>query len=153
MTYKEVRGDLIKMAKNGDFDVIVHGANCFCTFGAGIATQIRKEFPEAYQADFSTKKGFDKRGTFTWAQSYNGLIIVNAYTQYKYGHNKDLFDYNGFRAILKQLTMFISNIGVHRIGFPQIGAGLAGGDWSRIKEIIQTELSHLDVTVVIYESK
>jgi len=38
---KIVNGDLIKMALAGEFDVIVHGSNCFCNFGAGIAKQIR----------------------------------------------------------------------------------------------------------------
>jgi len=33
----------------------------------------------------------------------------------------------------------------------KIGAGLAGGDWNRIKVIIQTELKDMDVTVVIYK--
>jgi O-acetyl-ADP-ribose deacetylase (regulator of RNase III) len=39
--------------------------------------------------------------------------------------------------------------GTH-IGLPQIGAGLAGGNWNRIKNIIQTELIDCKVTVVIY---
>ena len=38
------------------------------------------------------------------------------------------------------------------IGLPQIGAGLAGGDWNRIKNIIQTELTDCKVTVVIYNT-
>jgi O-acetyl-ADP-ribose deacetylase (regulator of RNase III) len=33
---------------------------------------------------------------------------------------------------------------------PKIGAGLAGGDWNRIKKIIQTELKDCKVTIVIY---
>ena len=32
-----VKGDLIKSAKEGQFDVIIHGCNCFNTMGAGIA--------------------------------------------------------------------------------------------------------------------
>jgi len=44
MNYKEVNGDLIKMALNGDFDVISHGCNCFCTMGNGIAPQMAKAF-------------------------------------------------------------------------------------------------------------
>ena len=45
-----VDGDLIKLALNGTFDVIVHGANCQCTMGAGIAKAIKATFPEAYEA-------------------------------------------------------------------------------------------------------
>jgi O-acetyl-ADP-ribose deacetylase (regulator of RNase III) len=37
------------------------------------------------------------------------------------------------------------------IGLPQIGAGLAGGDWNKIKKIIQDELKDCKVTIVIYK--
>jgi O-acetyl-ADP-ribose deacetylase (regulator of RNase III) len=30
---KTIAGDLIKMAKNNEFDVIVHGCNCFTSMG------------------------------------------------------------------------------------------------------------------------
>lgn len=35
-----------------------------------------------------------------------------------------------------------------RIGYPRIGAGLAGGDWSIIGAIIDEELHGLDHTLV-----
>ena len=54
---KLIKGDLIQLAKNGEFDVIIHGCNCFCTMGAGIAKTIKDIFPEAYKADLNTKKG------------------------------------------------------------------------------------------------
>lgn len=54
---KIMHGDLIKLALTGDFDVIVHGCNCFNTMGAGIAKTIKQTFPEAYQADLKTEKG------------------------------------------------------------------------------------------------
>lgn len=44
MSYTEVNGDLIKLAKRGEFDVIGHGCNCFCTMGAGIAPQMAEAF-------------------------------------------------------------------------------------------------------------
>ena len=41
---KYVEGDLIKLAKEGIFDVITHGCNCFCTMGAGIAVPMKNNF-------------------------------------------------------------------------------------------------------------
>lgn len=41
---KVVRGDLLQLALDGAFDVIVHGANCQCVMGAGIARTIRELF-------------------------------------------------------------------------------------------------------------
>lgn len=151
MSYSEVKGDLLSMARNGEFDIIVHGCNCFCTMGSGIARQVKSMFPEAYRADQCTKSGARKVGTFTWAHTTNALpfIIVNAYTQYSYGGGIDRFEYDGFRRILKQLRLFAPDDA--RIGFPQIGAGLGGGDWERIRSMIREELEGLNVTVVIYD--
>lgn len=42
----EIKGDLVNQAEQ--FDVIVHGCNCFCTMNSGIAPQIRKNWPEAF---------------------------------------------------------------------------------------------------------
>jgi O-acetyl-ADP-ribose deacetylase (regulator of RNase III) len=51
---KTTKGNLIHLAKAGHFDVIVHGCNCFCAMGKGIARSIKLEFPEAYAADCTT---------------------------------------------------------------------------------------------------
>ena len=97
---KVIKGDLIQLALEGKFDVIVHGANCQNTMGKGIAKSIKETFPEAYQSDLETKKGdINKLGGFTVAK-INNLHIVNAYTQYDYRatytseKNKIFADYN-----------------------------------------------------------
>jgi len=38
-----------------------------------------------------------------------------------------------------------------RIGYPRIGAGLAGGDWQRIAAIIDEELAGEDHTLVEFD--
>ena len=53
---KYIIGDLIKMAESGQFDVIVHGCNCFCTMGGGIAAAIANNFPHAYEEDCNIHK-------------------------------------------------------------------------------------------------
>ena len=40
---KVLKGDLLQLALEGVFDVIVHGANCQCSMGAGIAKAIRAQ--------------------------------------------------------------------------------------------------------------
>jgi hypothetical protein len=80
------------------------------------------------------------------------LIVVNAYTQYKYGRNhKDgataPFDYEAFTLCMRKINNLF---GGKHIGLPKIGAGLAGGDWERIEKIIETELWFCEVTIVNY---
>ena len=143
---KHVTGDLIALAKEGHFDVIVHGCNCFCTMGAGIARTIAEEFPEAFVVDQNTERGdSSKLGTCTTAT--NGpLTVVNAYTQYGFAKsNSPAVDYYAIRSCLSWVA---DNFPDKRIGIPYIGAGLAGGDWSIIRDIIEDTLGDTQTTVV-----
>ena len=63
---KEIKGDLIKFAQEGKFDVIVHGCNSFCRMGSGIAPQMKNAFPGVWLADSETKAGdIKKLGSYT----------------------------------------------------------------------------------------
>lgn len=144
-----VVGDLLQLALEGTFDVIVHGCNCHCAMSAGIARQIRSQFPEAFAADAATKPGdrrklgafssveIDRKGCRFW--------IVNAYTQYDFDGSGPLVEYDAVRRVMKAIRERFSG---RRIGYPKIGAGLARGDWSKIAAIIDTELDGEDHTLV-----
>ena len=151
---KTIYGDLVELAKQGKFDVIVHGCNCLCCMGAGIAKQIKKEFPKAYKVDKGTIPGdSSKLGRITYSsfKRNNGteLIIVNAYTQFSTDsacQRKDLVEYDALRSCFKTISKMFND---KRIGYPKIGAGLARGDWDKISKIIDEELIGLDHTLVI----
>mgnify|MGYP000853131143 FL=1 len=147
---KTIKGDLIKLAKQGTFDVICHGANCFCKMGAGIAKEIRIAFPEAWFADKKTKPGdIQKLGTITWAQC-GDVAVVNAYTQFTYWEKgKVLVEYDAVRSCFEQIKREFSG---RRIGIPKIGAGLARGDWNKISTIIDEVMIGEDITLVEYEA-
>lgn len=137
---KHAIGDLLDLAENGEFDLIIHGANCFNTFGSGIARQIRERYPEVAQVDSKTKRGdYNKLGNWNSEEIIrkNGLVeftAVNAYTQYNMSTGQDVFEYAAFELILKKL---LHVYGDKRIGMPYIGMGLAGGDAARIMPMIE----------------
>lgn len=175
--YKEVEGNLIHFALNEKFDVIAHGCNCFCTMGAGIAPQMVKAFAcdkfpledikyrgdinKLGQIDFKRVMQFENSPVFSpdvnsivigeyTTELPSSIIVVNAYTQYRYGSNhadgvKKPFDSDAFTLCMRKINHTFK--GKH-IGLPRIGAGLAGGNWDEIKEIIKTELKDCDVTIV-----
>ena len=155
---KEIEGDLIALAKEGKFNLIIHGCNCQNVMGSGIAKSIRVEFPEAYKADLKTIKGdFNKLGNYTYAD-YRFLHspkepicfrILNCYTQYEYGTNKQNLDYEALTLCLRKIN---HNFPKRKIGLPKIGAGLGKGDWPTIKKIIEKELCDMDVTIVNFVS-
>lgn len=150
---KIVRGDLIEKAKNKEFDVIVHGANCINQMGSGIAAQIKDEFPAAFDADtiFEFPLGKSRLGKISIAYDgkYN-LWIVNAYTQLAPAKNKfDVaVDYEAVRSTMRTIKEQFNGF---KIGMPFIGAGLANGDWHTIATIICEELAGEDVIVVEYD--
>lgn len=146
-----VEGDLIGLALEGKFDVIVHGCNCFCTMGAGIAYTIQKRFPEAYAADLLTTRGDRKKLGFfssaTVTENGHDITVVNGYTQFHHSGTPPLVDYEAVQNLFRRVKKEFSG---KRIAYPKIGAGLAGGDWSRIEEIIDTELAGEHHSLVIY---
>lgn len=174
MAYKEVHGDLIQLAHEFMFDVITHGCNCHCTMGAGIAPQMAKAFgcntfkmeSDEYKGDINKLGTIDYQLLFfsNWDQKYerypdegdkllHKMYVVNSYSQYNYGANHAdgvarPLDYEALTLCLRKINSIFKG---QRIGLPQIGAGLAGGNWNRIQAIIQQELKDCDATVVIYK--
>ena len=169
MNYKEVYGDLITLAKEGKFDVIAHGCNCFCTMGAGIAVPMKMAFRcdnfdlegDAFRGDINKLgqidyKAFTNIEDMEWRRSNPNdmhignvqLYVVNAYTQYHWDRNTKPFDYDAFTLCMRKMNHTFK--GMH-IGLPQIGSHLAGGDWEKIKVIIQKELKDCPVTIVIFK--
>jgi O-acetyl-ADP-ribose deacetylase (regulator of RNase III) len=151
-----VEGNLITMAQEGVFDAIVHGCNCFNTMGAGIAPQIAEAFPEAYLVDQMTKRGeLSKMGNITISKTWTNdhyTLIINGYTQYHY--NKPYLDtdiplsYEHLAEVFLKLNVILAG---KKLGMPWIGCGLAGGDKSEVKQLIEDCLSDVCVTIVEYK--
>jgi len=172
MKYLETTGDLITLTLEEKFDVISHGCNCMSQMGAGIAVPMKNtfgcdKFPMEEQDSYIEKLGNIDYEGFTFTGDPNSpirksrpndyyvddvpLYVVNSYTQFHYGKKYgNPIDYEAIALCMRKINSVFK--GKH-IGLPKIGAGLAGGDWHRIKRIIQTELKDMDVTVVMYDKE
>ncbi len=141
-----VDGDLLRDADQ--YDVIAHCANCFNTFGAGIALQIKNKFPEAYIADCATVQGDkDKLGTISYTENIKP-VIVNLYGQYDFkGRRKGIIDLD-YKALESALQAMKKKFSGKRFGMPKIGSDLAGGDWKIIEAIIEQVFRGEYVTIV-----
>jgi O-acetyl-ADP-ribose deacetylase (regulator of RNase III) len=165
---KQTKGNLLDLAEQGEFDVIVHGCNCQNTMGSGIAREIRERYPRAYAADTAYSQAmsyhgtdYGKLGNFSVEvaaprkdPNHHPFVIVNAYTQYHYlPRDHDHFEYSAFELILQKLE---HQYGARKIGFPYIGCGLAGGDKDRIIAMLEAFADKVSaqggsVTLVSYE--
>lgn len=143
-------GDIFQSKDN----VLIHGANCFHKFGAGIAKKVKELYPEAYQRDLETINGDkNKLGTFSfWVGNhyyYNQqIIVVNLYTQYYFGRsNKTYLNYTALKNGLESIEFVFRG---STISIPKIGAGLAGGDWNKIFDIIHKIFDNSKCKITIY---
>lgn len=165
---KVVKGNLIELAKEGEFDVIAHGCNCFCSQKSGLAPQMVENFYTdkfPVECDLSRKGDINKLGTID-SMTYVmmgpdrivkvhkfELTVVNAYTQF---YNRTiapdktavLVDYMALGLCMRKMNHKFKG---KRIGLPKIGAGLAGGDWMKISQIIEREFTDCEVTIVEYD--
>jgi O-acetyl-ADP-ribose deacetylase (regulator of RNase III) len=171
-TYREVYGDLIALALDGEFDVITHGCNSHCVMSAGIAVPMARtfrcnEYPmegKEYRGDINKLGMIEsvshevKDGKLTGNYDYDGkagngmLAVVNSYTQYGYGINyKDgtvrQLDYEALTLCMRKINYKFKGL---RVGVPLIGGGLAGGDPDVIREILKNEFKDCDLTLVLF---
>ncbi len=148
--WNEIDGDLITLAKAGQFDLIAHGCNCKKNMGAGIAKAIKAKFPLAYEVDKNTPSYM---GDISVCEDYEECIVINAYTQYDIGkpkHGKDTAT-GRYQAIRECMFRINRKYKGRHIGLPLIGCGLAGLKWRTVKKIMKEELTDMKVTIVHYD--
>ena len=153
-----IQKDLIKAFKENEINVLIQQCNVFHTQNAGLAKNIRQEYPEILNVDLATPYGDkNKLGTFSYITPERKNIsqtgyIINLYGQYSYGKGLQT-DYDAQRKGFKSIVEFLNNRGpvdTIKIGLPLIGCGLAGGDWNVVQQIIQEELVDKGFNVSVY---
>jgi len=155
ITYK--RGDLL----DADEIAIVHGCNAQGVMGSGVAKQIRERFPEAYTTYLAMKEyGGMKLGGVSFASFHDvddnpTKYVFNAITQEFYGRNPNIVyvSYDAIGEAFSLINDFCKEYNIKEIAMPKIGAGLANGDWDRIKSIIEFECSDVKPIVYLWEGE
>lgn len=114
--------------------IIVHGCNCQGVMGSGIAREIKERFPIVFETYHSRPL---RMGKIIPVQLSETKWIVNAMTQYGFGHGKRQVDYDAVANVFEKVVELAKTLPVQLpILFPKIGAGLGGGDWEIIAKII-----------------
>lgn len=143
---KYVRGDFMQAPEI----VMVHGCNSHGVMGSGVAKLIKEKYPTAYMDYYNqsrTSAGLEL-GFNVYSETL-GKIIVNAITQDQYGKDGARYvSYDAVDGCMRRLREFLERDGMHNsIAMPKIGAGLGGGKWEIIEQIILTWLWDYNVTV------
>lgn len=138
-------GDLLQQP---DLTHIAHQANLYHTFGAGLAAEIGRLWPHAAEADCRTPYGAEaKLGTYSLADG--APAVVNLYSQSAWRPGP-LTDYVALETALRALERSLRDRAGVRVGLPhRLGCGIAGGDWARVREVIDAVFEASPVEVVI----
>lgn len=152
MEIKYVKCDLLEAPEK----YILHGCNAQGVMGSGVAKLIREKWPSAYAAYKASEQHNGMRlGIVTYAEQEDGKVIINGITQQFYGRTpgKVYVDYDAVREVVQAVNwlMFKEHgaFEIPSVAMPKIGAGLGGGDWEMIEEIIQNNSMYFQP--VVYE--
>lgn len=130
---KIIKGNILHV-KDG---YIFHQVNCLGAMGAGLALQIKQNFPNVfkhYQNLVKQESGnlLGKTQVITVGDS---LKIVNVFGQLKIGRNERQTDYDALERAFSSMSEEIRNS--DKVYFPYgFGCGLAGGDWDIVSDLI-----------------
>lgn len=144
---KYVVGDLL----TSDEKFIVHGCNAKGKFRSGFAKGVRELYPNCYKAymkEYETN-GLTMGSVVVYQDPKNGVTIYNAITQPTFGYDGQ--QYVDYGAIKTALIRADDHATGGRLAMPKIGAGLGGGDWKIISEIIELCVINNDPIVYVLE--
>ena len=147
----EIFGDILNV-KNG---IICHQTNYFGVMGAGVAAAIRSRLltPTLYAKykNYCLTNGRAALGTTQFLDLPDGRILANLFCQddRTSGPEKTVTRYDCMRqclytvrncAVMNSLPVYLPY---------KIGCGIAGGDWKKVKTIIEDVFSRSEVYALI----
>lgn len=144
----ETTGDLLKSGE----DIQAHQTNCLGIMGAGIAMHIKRMYPEVFTSyqNLCTEKGKERTllGTCQIVKTNTENIhIANLFGQHGIGKGAMQTEYPALKEALSTLKEEAKKNNLS-VGLPyQLGSGLAGGEWSVVKKMIEEIFNDYPVTI------
>ena len=121
---------------------IVHGCNAQGIMGSGVALAVKKMYPAAFE-DYRAiheDEGLGIGIAYPYMPTEK-LVIWNAITQEDFGQPHRNCSYDAIQTCFDTINFAVLDnpeLGVkEEIHIPMIGAGLGGGNWEIIREIIE----------------
>ncbi|MDJ1473454.1 macro domain-containing protein [Cytophagaceae bacterium YF14B1] len=153
MNIQYVKGDATNPQGDGN-KIIVHICNDIGGWGKGFVVALSKKWskPEKHYRQWYKSGEKFLLGEVQFVPVESTITVANMIAQ----HDIQVLNgippirYDAVREGLKKVVTFSqqNNASVH---MPRIGAGLAGGKWEIIEDIIRDELTTRDIQVTVYD--
>jgi len=159
MPIRYTTGDATRPVADGA-KIICHICNDIGGWGAGFVVALSRRWPEpekAYREWHGGRRPDDMRfalGAAQFVPVQTDITVANMIGQHgiaRRGHKgAPPVRYEAIRLALRHVADYATahSASVH---MPRIGAGLAGGDWTTIEQIIEDELSARSIPATVYD--
>jgi O-acetyl-ADP-ribose deacetylase (regulator of RNase III) len=133
---KRVSKDILTV----EYGIICHQVNTRGVMGAGLAAQVKSQFPKAFR---EYKNAYDtgtlKLGNVIISQIKSHNFIAHIVGQDNYGRGVKFTNYQALNLAFTNLKTFRKSLDKEiPIFFPwRMGSGLGGGSWRIVKDIIE----------------
>lgn len=143
-------------------NAIAHGVNCQGVMGAGIALEVKRRYPDLfekykkmcleYKDEYSTITEFPFGTMQPYRVPNTNLHILNCFTQYDTAkrHGDVAISYRAIFTSFSVAGAYCKENGIEELAIPQVGAGLGGGNWKIIYQLIANALALYGVTPIVY---
>lgn len=151
---KIIKGDITKAKQK----VILHGVNCQGVMGSGVAKALYTKWPKVKtdylsicDEEFADGRTPDQLlGLVQPVRVTKTKKVLNCFTQQNYGYDKQVYlNYDALITCLSSVSLHCFSKKIKEIAMPKIGCGLAGGDWEKVKKIVERIFGN--ITVYVYE--
>ncbi len=152
-----INGDVFD-ALNTPYTMLIHGCNAQGVMGSGVAKTFKERFPEAFQKYGDDLKnqvvGLGTTSFYNLGLKQSDNVVASGITQRYYGRDgKQYVDYSAVQSVFLE-CIAVAKYRLQMIAMPKIGAGLGGGDWGIISDILQKSAHYLkypESLIYIYE--
>ena len=146
-----IKEDIFKALETDAIQVMMHVCNNAGVMGAGIALEVKKRYPDAYDAYINY--GIENHGLYLATISTSSRVI-NLHAQDGYGR-KDGWRYLNYESLYGSLAAareWCEKNSIVSVGVPYgMGANRAGGDWAVVCAMVESTFANSGITINIYK--
>lgn len=121
---------------------IAHGCNMQGKMNKGFALAIKQKYPNSYNDYMNAYQNGIALGDIIVSNVSNFFeekTIIHCLTQFTYSSKPYIMNisYNAIIDCMIKINSYCFDNNIYEINMPKIGAGLGGGDWDKISQIIE----------------